>query len=400
LVKFRVEDALGLWHLCIYFKHPQSVNINDTSAVKSCIKPTRIALTDIYAKHKKPYNLKRCFVKLNASLYPNTNVDINTPSLSPVSPLNSELDQAKDSNASQTITRNLEDSLYVPKGIYNPSNHCYINSILQVLFCILWHEHNSFDSINENREGHIVQCMKDVLQHKVEITTLKQLLASYDALLDGKFQQDCHECLILLMNILHLGTRYSLLGDEFMDDSVVTSLPKRIFSFVQLETFECSICHFRTSHASSTNMLAITQLSTNNISQLLQSSLYDKVDKNCHICNILTSHQKIVTLNDPPSILIILVSRFRSDGGLNRNKNNIKIRIERYIEIKGMEYELLGVVHHLGDYISSGHYKAFVRYQNFFECNDSHIFKSHYNDTESSTAVLLFYKRTIDSNTH
>ena len=77
-------------------------------------------------------------------------------------------------------------------------------------------------------------------------------------------------------------------------------------------------------------------------------------------------------------------------------KLNTTIVIDEIIRIGSLNYELVGVIHHHGNYISSGHYTSSVKFDKYYMCNDTHIKPSQYSDIKfSNTAYMIFYKKKL-----
>jgi hypothetical protein len=383
LQKFFVDDATHLWESCISFKRPNYINIKCEKDIKACVKPVKVMLTDIYGHLKKPFKLKQCSVSLNEPMSQNSVNKVQQISTNKVqekvgmSPIEINISQDRTQPIEINISQDRTQPIicFTPTGIKNPSNHCYVNSVLQTILCILWHDPSSFDYINSSNEGTLVSLFQEVLKKSVCIESLKMALISFMAFFDGRIQRDCNECYFHLLNILHLGTRYSLLDDNFDEDSLVTSLPKKLFTITILEELKCTRCHYSSVNVSSTNILTLNLKPSYNLTSLILDSVTDKFDKTCHLCNDIILHHKSASFNDLPPILALLINRFVTHGP-NARKNQTLVTIEKILKIDSAVYELVSIVHHHGDYISSGHYTSIVRYAQFYNCNDSQIKKT------------------------
>ena len=57
------------------------------------------------------------------------------------------------------------------------------------------------------------------------------------------------------------------------------------------------------------------------------------------------------------------------------------------------EYELLGVIHHHGNYINSGHYTATIKFNEYHKFDDLNVDPVEFHDFKiSDSAYLVFYK--------
>ena len=56
--------------------------------------------------------------------------------------------------------------------------------------------------------------------------------------------------------------------------------------------------------------------------------------------------------------------------------------------------EIVNIIPHHGDFISSGHYTVLIKTHEFYNCNDMHVKAVQYqNIRNSASAYLLFYKK-------
>ena len=159
----------------------------------------KVMLTDIYGHLKTSIKLKPCFVLLNSSMDQNAKLTYKQKCMKPQTE-----EQPENMSQIKTSEIQLHTNNVTPSGIRNPSNHCYINSILQTLLCILWHEPSSFDNINNNKEGELVSLFQNVLQKAVNIENLKTSLVLYKTFFDGKKQWDCNECYGYMLGYISL----------------------------------------------------------------------------------------------------------------------------------------------------------------------------------------------------
>ena len=129
------------------------------------------------------------------------------------------------------------------------------------------------------------------------------------------------------------------------------------------------------------------------IQNALNHSFFSRLDKTCHRCQLFGVHKLSIKPIELPTILIVLVNRFLVNTS-TVNKNTAYISIEKTLNICQTTYELLSIVHHHGDYITSGHYTALAKYQKYFVCNDiivkEFIYPGH---ILFKTAYIILYKK-------
>ena len=67
---------------------------------------------------------------------------------------------------------------YIPFGIENPRNHCYLKSILQVMFSIF--HHRPVDNVNNNSDGEIIRYIHDISNSKLSAANTLLLKIVYE----------------------------------------------------------------------------------------------------------------------------------------------------------------------------------------------------------------------------
>ena len=91
-----------------------------------------------------------------------------------------------------------------PFGIINPKNHCYINSVIQLLFSILSTISHNFQ-FNSSTEGSISKFLFEMARSassSTDVDALKFRLAQYDKGYTGEQQEDASECLMMLIELI------------------------------------------------------------------------------------------------------------------------------------------------------------------------------------------------------
>lgn len=287
----------------------------------------------------------------------------------------------------------LSSNFTTPHGVPNPSNHCYINALLQTTFCIFSHCKDCLDLIHNSKEGEILHIIKDCpVDGLPKILKLKEHLNRYDSIFSGNIQQDASEVFTKLCDIFHLGTRYSLLDDEFRDDSVVVSLTKTLFGFTKLSKFSCDTCGAHNILSINSTLFTIVPQHLCRISDLIGNSCRETITKTCYSCQSERIHTVNHDFIQEAKILVLLLNRFgQTENSFTKLHTNVVI--EETVMIGSFVYELLGVIHHHGNTINSGHYTAIVKFDKYYNCNDNSINIINFEDFKiSDSAYLLFYK--------
>ena len=160
VMKFGVSDVDSLWDLTMN-SNVKSCNVLDQTSVKNIIKPSKIVLTDTYGHYKKMHSriLKDCSVKLtDIAIYKSATIELNKETL-PTKELIPER----------------------PFGLDNPRNHCYINSVLQILIRVL--STCSYDvRFNNNEQGSLTKDLFNLISTRniKDLYHLKTSLTKYD----------------------------------------------------------------------------------------------------------------------------------------------------------------------------------------------------------------------------
>ena len=179
-LKFGIADVKAFWNQILQFDEHSYCNISDNLAINSIVKPCSVILEDIYRKPKQKFagQLKRCFINL-----------LKIDESYTVS------EEKGTYHMPDSKTACVPKHSYIPFGIENPYNHCYLNSILQVMFSIL--HHRPLDHVNNNSEGEIIRYIHDISNCNLSAANtllLKSTLQKRHRIMGGRLQQDVHEC--------------------------------------------------------------------------------------------------------------------------------------------------------------------------------------------------------------
>jgi uncharacterized UBP type Zn finger protein len=223
---------------------------------------------------------------------------------------------------------------------------------------------------------------------------LRSSLGRHMHLLDGLNQQDAHEALLAILNVLHESTKQLIIPDldeELIADEYFTSFPRFLFRFSMTENYVCLICKKSSNTENLEDELFLSSNHKDNVNNMITQYLTSKVDKQCQsdICKCDRYHSLSKTMSSPPRILRINIKRFTDDG----LKKHDEININTSINICNINYSLLGVIHHAGSTIKSGHYYCTVKYSTILNINDDRVTSQQMSELKcSKTAYILFYK--------
>ena len=364
-LKYSMADGYSLWAYVQSHRKSESCSIYDYDAINKIVRSCHVALDDI-----DPIpNHHTTKTKIDQSSKYDNSVNVNNTVLNEIS--------------------------IVPKPLANPTNHCYLNSILQVLNRIFIH-FTEGTNINNNQEGCLVDILLNAVysDNKQGLTQFKLKLAQYNSFFDGKHQRDAYECFIKIIQIIHKGTEQCLLGDDMdsYDEQFILSLTKRLFSFISKISFRCSECSFiAISYCENKTLFLYPRFNTS-IENLLEKGDVSHVTKTCSNCHNNVLHEKVTVLDQPPEVLVIVINRFSNTN--TSDKIIAKIDVNKELTTADQKYTLIGSVHHHGTTITSGHYTTNVFYSNSaFACNDNHIVQLR-SFQPSDSIYLAFYTLT------
>lgn len=329
-------------------------------------------------------------------------------------------------------------------GLINIGNKCYMNSILQCLFStlkltdyILSTDYK--EDLNAKRsESYVLHSYVTLLNHvwdsnqlikpKSFIENLSKFHSKYYSLQ----QQDSHECLIYILDILHKALSYeievSINGeiknqtDAMMKKSLETwkRFYEKEYSFI-IENFygniinnvKCVNCDFSEEIFEPYNNIS---LSLNNESSTLQNCLDDYFNNQniintwkCDKCKG-TGCNKSSILWTLPNYIIINLKRFKNDSQFDVSKNNSLItfplkdlNLTNYVskeknDVNNYIYDLYAINYHKGD-LNGGHYWSACKNLdgNWYNFNDGNVSRYTSSNLESQLvtkdAYILFYHR-------
>ena len=280
-----------------------------------------------------------------------------------------------------------------PFGIVNPKNHCYLNSVIQLLLPIL--RTISYDfQFNSSTEGTLSKYMLETAYNaysSTDVDVLKFQLVQYNQFYDGKNQQDSSECLLMLIEIINKGS-VPYYGSH-VSNSTGVSLSDILFSFMLEKYIVCNVCGLRSPSIESSGVLYISPTHTSSMQELIMQGLQQKLEKSCFRCNKNTWHVESNHILQPPNYLIIVVNRFRY---INNQfaKDKCSIPMDMTVVLGYHKFSLQATIDHHGPSIYSGHYTTSVNCCNrTFYCNDNKITEfDMINTKNSSTAYVVIYK--------
>jgi len=266
-------------------------------------------------------------------------------------------------------------------GLNNIGNTCFMNSALQLIVnCTVLTKfilNNSFNSVKLNCYK---QFLFDYLTNKV-ITpnTVKKMVSNENNIFAGYEQQDAHEFLITLIDII-----YEELKEEFKDsnDEILGIKNDKLLNVI-FDTNVSSIIYCdeigeksKTKFGEKILSLPIPKEKDITLTKCIEKfTEIEKLSGDCKWYNDKDKKYyeafKRLYIKSYPKYLIIHLKRF--DYNFSSRKINNSINMDLELNLKDDSYSLRSIVFHMGN-VGGGHYVNIVRKNNkYYMCNDSNI---------------------------
>ena len=383
LLKFSFASSKCLWSASLTHSFGTHCAIFDHDLVEGIVRPCKVILTDINKD------------QLTQANFNNDNIAFSDVPLQITPSTDPERVNSTTSTATNVNTTTSPNE-YTPIGLINPSNHCYLNSVLQVLQRML-SCHTQNIHINDSSEGYIVE--KFILcsnpRADLDMSFFKTLLTNTDDFFDGSRQRDAHECFIKILDLFHIGTKENLISCHGfpVDEEFTTSLTKQLLFFSLERTLLCLTCGKRDVSITNLHSININPKQDVEFIDLILDSLSSRIIKRCEFCCADTNHDELLLFQQLPNILCVVINRF--DDSSNSRKNDVFTYCNYDLKVQSTDYKLIGTVNHHGYSRLSGHYTSNVIFPGIkYCCNDGQITKSISKNVEvSNTAYIVLYAK-------
>ena len=315
-------------------------------------------------------------------------------------------------------------------GLANIGNTCYLNATLQCLIhSSLFIEYlvkNQKSVQNSVQNLNIINMILDLHTKQLGFPVLlKRYLASLNMdLFNNNIQQDSHECLVSILDLLHEETR-KIEIDKLRNNIFKTRLTNtehiksidtwrsyekvfgysfinHIFSGQLVSILYCTECSKESYVFDIFNEIQLSMISQKSVQDFreccsINSCLLDYMiteditEKDCEFCKKKTNQKRKLTLWDLPNTLIINLKRYS-----NGNRNNKEIFIDNELSFEhgntSFKYKLTCIVHHSGLSQNSGHYVTEICKGDKWYLADDDKITEHVHSDISRTAYILSYQ--------
>jgi len=294
----------------------------------------------------------------------------------------------------------------------NNGNDCYLNAVLQALFNIPVFKHY-FENISNdnshtgNSHTSIIQILSRIIKQNTLINPMeiKQLLGRFDdhasSIFGNSKQQDAHEAIGKIIDIIHMITKYDNPIYGFRDNETWNNTVKNNFSFIThyftgqfKTTVICKSCKYKSITYENFNDIHLS-LTYDDISDCIIDFIkLENMDGTCEKCKLSENLARITTIWRFPKVLIINLKRFswvKESGSIHRINKNIHLDDQLKFESSGFNfvYTLSSVVNHHGFGPHSGHYTIdILKNDIWYKIDDNDVYRTSVN---SSSAYILIY---------
>lgn len=325
-------------------------------------------------------------------------------------------------------------------ALTNMGSTCYLNSALQ-MFLNSDLLTNSFDLVDKNQM--FLKLVEELISKKKDPNTplsnpvlLKQELGQFSSFFNEIGQQDCHECLVNFLDVIHEQTKYSKILKDIpgtvlksqspqnknSDKKLIEDLKKSGSSHIysqcigQLKSsLLCKICKQERTNFENINHLSLDLPESKNVDIIdcfmdyfHSEELEDKID--CDTCKTKTLTDKNMSLWRFPNVLILHLKRYtqHSTGQYTRNNCIVDFSEELVFQDKDentngaaqrrcISYKLKSIVNHYGYTPMGGHYSTFLKYKNpkkfnWIHVDDSNVYDHSDNNIVTNAAYILLYE--------
>ena len=282
-----------------------------------------------------------------------------------------------------------------PAGIPNLGNTCYINSVLQTLFCA--------DQLHELYQVptaiastlHELRVQVKLLKDVDTIENLIVTLAAMNPEMVMGTQQDAHEYLTWLLGNLHV-EQMSLNPNLMLQaqanwntwqdfkNAHPTSVTDLLYHQLTV-VYKCPACEQTATEYQYSSCIYV-YLNTDDIVVEPPDCQTRRACSNCRHPETTASTK----MTHCPPVLYLLLMRF----DIHQRKIHKRMKIAQEITVKNAtRYTLAAFINHHGRSLQTGHYTSTVRVnRKWYQCNDNNVKECRALKTSSDVYILMYTK--------
>lgn len=234
----------------------------------------------------------------------------------------------------------------------NRTNNCYLISVIQALLSIPILV-NFLKNSDEESEivtlfSNLINQLRDSNKNLIESNSIIRILGKYDSFFNGRNQEDAHECLIRLFDILTKEYKNKGIRNKFnIHFKTTVTCNKCDYLSINQFTDYSIILNFKTQHNNKNNK------NRHNLAELFEDYIrIEEVNAKCEKCRSgkISKCTRIVKL---PQVLVVVFSKF------NQLASSVEVSKKININLNNVDYfyNLISKINHTGN-LNSGHYTA------------------------------------------
>ncbi|KAK9871640.1 hypothetical protein WA026_013020 [Henosepilachna vigintioctopunctata] len=301
-------------------------------------------------------------------------------------------------------------------GLKNLGNTCYMNSVLQALFMTRLFR-NEVLLMNKNIMP-LFQNLQDLfvlLQYsqKCALSPSDILHLARPPGFQLGHQHDSSEFLGYLLDVLDEQERLPGTNNiqqpntsNGTDPALLNTIVQQSFGGKTMTVSTCDSCSARSERIDNFRELQLSfpnDSDNHSVSSLLHfylqpEKLCDDNQYHCDACKGLTDGERLTHVIQAPRRLILTIKHFGYDSATQQKTKLLhRVKLEDYIQLGDVNYELYAAVVHVGSSVDSGHYYTFAKdNEDWYMFNDCLVVKATTsqlcNLRPPETPYILFYR--------